>query len=138
MSPFVMRQGKRIEVVPLDTGKPKSFSLDRFKSKRDTPTTAKTKRKQYKNFAIVPLDSDWGYRAMTIAGHGAAIVLYALYKQRAGASEVPITATVLKQCGISRKMRALTIKRLVESGFATARYRGNKFCGCPLLTLLLP
>jgi hypothetical protein len=99
---------------------------------------AAPRRARHKAFAIVPLENDWGYRAATAAGRGAAIVLYALYRHRTGATEVPITAAVLKQCGITPKRRAITIKRLVESGFATARYRGNKFRGCPLLTLLLP
>jgi hypothetical protein len=107
----------------------------------EEPITGNAPAKQtarHKAFAIVPLDDDWGYRAVTAAGRGAAIVLYALYKQRTGVTEVPITAAVLKQCGIQPKRRALAIKKLVESGFATARYHGNKFRGCPLLTLLLP
>jgi hypothetical protein len=96
------------------------------------------RRSKSKSFAIVPLDSGWGYQAITVAGRGAAIVLYALFKQRAGTeTEIPITATVLKQCGVTRKMRTLTIDRLVQSGLATVRYRG-KFRGCPLLTLLVP
>jgi hypothetical protein len=114
--------------------------MDDWAAKRlaELEAAAPKKRERRRKFAVVPLEGDWGYRAATTAGHGAAIVLYALYKQRTGVSEVPITAAVLKQCGISRKMRALTIKRLVETGFATTRHRGNKFCGCPLLTLLLP
>ena len=102
-------------------------------------TAAPAKRKKSKLFVIVPLDDDWGYRAATAAGRGAAIVLYALYKRRTGTpTDVPITAAVLKRCGVSRKRRAQTIKKLVELGFATVRYRGSKFCGCPLLTLLPP
>jgi hypothetical protein len=99
---------------------------------------AEPRHAPHKNFAIVPLDDGWGYRAVTAAGRGAAIVLYALYKHRTGVAEVPITAAVLEQCGISRKRRALTIQKLVKLGLATARYRGSKPRGCPLLTLLLP
>lgn len=100
---------------------------------------AKAPAPRAKNFVIVPLDDDWGYQAVTAAGRGAALVLYALYKQRTGTpTNVPITAAVLKRYGVSRKVRAQTIKKLVELGFATVRYRGNKFRGCPLLTLLLP
>jgi hypothetical protein len=148
---YVLRHGRRIEVETLNLDhlapspprrkrdKPEGFSLDRFKSKRTPALAAVPKRRErHKNFAIVPLDDNWGYQAATAAGNGAAIILYALYRQRTGTLEVPITAAVLKQCGLSRKMRTRTIEKLVKLGFATARYRGNKFCGCPLLTLLLP
>jgi hypothetical protein len=103
---------------------------------RNRARAAKVRRS--KNFVIVPLANNWGYRAVTAAGRGAAIVLYALYKQRtSNQTQVPITAAVLKQCGVTRKMRRLTIDRLVWEGFATVRYRG-KFRGCPLLTLRPP
>ena len=95
-------------------------------------------RASHKDFAIVSLDDGWGYRVMTAAGRGAAIALYAIFVQRTkGTKEVPITAAVLDRCGVTRKMRTLTINRLVRSGLATVRYRG-KFRGCPLLTLLPP
>ena len=87
---------------------------------------ARQRRSKSKSFAIVPLDNDWGYQAVTVAGYGAAIVLYALFKQRAGMeTEIPITAAVLRQCGVTRRMRTLTINRLVQSGLARVRYRGK-------------
>jgi hypothetical protein len=115
--------------------------MDDWAAKRlaELEAAAPKKRTRHKNFAVVPLNDDWGYRAVTAAGHGAAIVLYALYKRRTGGVlEVPITTVVLKRCGISRKTRTRAINKLVKLGFATARHRGNKFRGCPLLTLLLP
>jgi hypothetical protein len=88
-----------------------------------------------KKFAMVPLDDNWGYRAMTVAGRGAGIILYALYMQRSKSlSEVPITAEILRRCGITRHTRVETINRLVKAGMADVRYRGSNR-GCPLLTL---
>jgi hypothetical protein len=105
-----------------------------------TPPGNKQTRKE-RDFAIVPLDGDWGYRAVTVAGAGAAIVLYAIRKGRLrdgnGYVEVPITAAVCERLGINRKTRGRAIDRLVEAGFATVRRRG-KFQGCPLLTLKVP
>jgi hypothetical protein len=99
---------------------------------------APLKQTARKNFAIVPLKDDWGYRALTVAERGAAIVAYALYIQRAtGKGDVPITAALLRRCGIGQKVRMQTINRLVAAGFATSRRRG-KNRGCPLLTLILP
>jgi hypothetical protein len=97
------------------------------------------KSRKGRQFAIVPLDDDWGYRAVTAAGRGAAIVLYALHKQRTGNrnAEVPITAAVCQRFGIDRETRKRTLDRLVEAGLATVRSRG-KFRGCPLLTLKPP
>jgi hypothetical protein len=117
---YVIRHGRRIEIETLDTGiKPRAI-----------------KRKK---FAVVPLMDDWGYRAMTVAGRGAAIVVHALYVQKStGRGDVPITPTVLQRCGITPKQRWLTIGRLVKAGLATVRYRGSKFRGSPLLTLLVP
>jgi hypothetical protein len=116
---YITRHARCLEVETLDTGiKPRSV-----------------KRKK---FVIVPLTNDWGYRAMTTAGRGAAIVLHALYVQKTtGRGDVPITAALLRRLGITRKLRWLTIERLVKAKLATCRYRG-KFCGAPLLTLLLP
>lgn len=63
---------------------------------------AKAPAPRAKNFVIVPLDDDWGYQAVTAAGRGAALVLYALYKQRTGTpTNVPITAAVLKLRGLA-------------------------------------
>jgi hypothetical protein len=101
---------------------------------------APRKAARRKNFAIVPLDDDWGYRAMTAAGRGAAIVLYVLREQRSReywGNGIPITAAMLRRFGISRDTRIATIDRLVEGGFATVRQRG-KNRGCPWLTLILP
>ena len=90
-----------------------------------------------RRFALVPLDGNWGYRAMKLAGAGGGIVLHALYIQRTtGKGDVPITAEVLRRCKISRPARARAIRRLVEGGFASVRYRGQRR-GCPLLTLHL-
>jgi hypothetical protein len=115
---YVFRHGKKIAVETLDTG-----------------VKPATKRKK---FAVVPLTDDWGYRAMTVAGRGAAIVVHALYVQRStGHGDVPITPDVLRRCGISRRQRWATINRLVKEGLATVRHRG-KFRGSPLLTLLAP
>jgi hypothetical protein len=117
---WVTAHGKRILVEDLDTGiKPKTI-----------------KRKK---FAVVSLVDDWGYRVMTVAGHGAAVVVHALYVQKStGRGDVPITLAVLQRCGITRKQRWLTINRLVKAGLATVHYRGSKFRGSPLLTMLTP
>jgi hypothetical protein len=117
---YVIRHGRRIEIETLNTGiKPKAI-----------------KRKK---FAVVPLTNDWGYRAMTVAGRGAAIVVHALYVQKStGRGDVPITPAVLQRCGISQKRRWITINQLVKAGLATVRYRGSKFRGSPLLTILTP
>jgi hypothetical protein len=117
---YVIRHGRRIEIETLDTGiKPRAI-----------------KRKK---FAVVPLAGDWGYRAMTVAGRGAAIVVHALYVQKStGRGDVPITPAVLQRCGITPKRRWVTINRLVKAGLATVRYRGSKFRGSPLLTMLTP
>jgi hypothetical protein len=88
----------------------------------------------------VPLDDDWGYRAVTVAKEGAAIVLYVLREQRTGeyrGDGIPITLAMLRRFGITRKIRTSTINRLVAAGFATVRRRG-KYRGCPLLTLNIP
>jgi hypothetical protein len=103
-----------------------------------SPTGIGPKLPKRKKFVVIPLYDDWGYRAMTTAGRGAAIVLHALYVQKTtGQGDVPITAALLRRHGLTRKMRWITINRLVAAGLATVRYRG-KFCGCPLLTLLVP
>jgi hypothetical protein len=116
---YITRHGRRFEVETLDTG-------------------IRSRLAKRKKFVVVPLGNDWGYRAMTTAGRGAAIVLHALYVQKTtGRGDVPITAALLRRLGITRKLRWFTINRLVEAGLATVRHRG-KFCGCPLLTLLLP
>ncbi len=81
----------------------------------------------------------WGYRALTVAGRGAAIVAHALHIQKTeGHGDVEITAKLLKELGIDRKTRSRTIERLVQAGLATSRRRGKKFRGCPLLTMLVP
>ena len=114
----ITRHGRRFEVETLDTG--------------IGPRLAKRKK-----FVVVPLDNDWGYRAITTAGRGAAIVLYALFVQTTtGRGDVPITAALLRRLGITRKLRWATINRLVRAGLATVRHRG-RYCGCPLLTLLV-
>jgi hypothetical protein len=116
---YITRHGRRFEVETLDTG-------------------IGPKLPKRKKFVVIPLYDDWGYRAMTTAGRGAAIVLHALYVQKTtGQGDVPITAALLRRHGLTRKMRWITINRLVAAGLATVRYRG-KFCGCPLLTLLVP
>jgi hypothetical protein len=116
---YMTRHGGRFEVETLDT-----HIRPRLPSR--------------KKFAIIPLDNDWGYRAMSVAGRGAAIVLHALYIQKTtGRGDVPITAALLRRLRITRKLRWMTIKRLEAAGMATVRYRG-KFRGCPLLTLLAP
>jgi hypothetical protein len=92
-----------------------------------------------KKYANVPLTDDWGYRAMTVAGRGAAIVVHALYVQGStGRGDVPITPAVLRRCGIGRKQRFKTIDRLVKEGLATVRYRGKLRGSSPLLTMLMP
>jgi hypothetical protein len=107
------------------------------------PVPRKPRRKassKRKNFAIVPLNDDWGYRAVTAAKEGAAIVLYVLREQRAReyrSDGIPITAAMLRRFGISLRVRNATIDRLVAAGFATVRRRG-KHRGCPLLTLNVP
>jgi hypothetical protein len=113
----VWRKGQRIETETLVFGpEPK-------------------KKQSGEKFAIVPLNDDWGYWVMSLAGRGAGIVLHALYVQRTtGKGDVPITAAILQHCGISRHARTNTIARLVRAGVATVRYRG-KFQGCPLLTI---
>jgi hypothetical protein len=99
--------------------------------------TARQPEAKRKSFALVPLDDGWGYKAVLVAGKGAGIVLYALSIQHmTGKGDVPITASVLQRCGVTRKTRLNTISRLVKAGLATVRYRGSKHRGCPLLTLL--
>jgi hypothetical protein len=116
---YITRHGRRFEVETLDTG-------------------IRPRLPKRKKFAIIPLDKDWGYRAMTAAGRGAAIVLHALFIQKTTErGDVPITAALLRRLGITRKLRGSTINRLVGAGLATVRYRG-RFRGCPLLTLLSP
>jgi hypothetical protein len=101
------------------------------------PKVKKTKKPR-KNFAHVPLQEGWGYRVLTVAGSGAGIVAHALKVQRTtGKGDVPITAELLRKCGIYRCTRGRTLRRLVKAGMATVRYRG-KGRGCPLLTLHLP
>jgi hypothetical protein len=92
------------------------------------------KQQKRKQFAYVPLP--WGYRAITIAGRGGAIVLHALRMQEAGLKrkDVPITDKLLKEWGLDPKTRSRTLARLEAAGLATVRRRG-KFRGCPLLTL---
>jgi hypothetical protein len=104
---------------------------------REIPAVTATRKSTRRGkFVIVPLDEDWGYRVVTAAGRGAGIVLHTLYVQRmTGKGDVAVTATVLQRCGIDRKLRTRTIERLVKAGYATVRYRGNKYQGCPLLTL---
>ena len=105
------------------------------KEKTKKPVKRATKSRR---FAFVPLDGNWGYQVMTLAGAGGGIILHALYIQRTtGKGDVPITAEVLRRCGISRPARARTLQRLVKAGFASVRYRGQNR-GCPLLTLHLP
>jgi hypothetical protein len=104
-------------------------------AKTNNPVKSATKSRR---FAFVPLDGNWGYRAMKLAGAGGGIVLHALYIQRTtGKGGVPITAEVLRRCGISRPARTRTLQRLVNAGLASVRYRGQRR-GCPLLTLHLP
>jgi predicted transcriptional regulator len=120
---FVIRKGRRIEVETIETAA--------------TLQTAQKRQTKGKNFAYVPLP--WGYKAMRIAGRGAAIVLHALRMQETTKrGDVPITAKFLKQCGLNRKTRGHTIDQLVGAGLATARRRGKKSQGCPLLTLIYP
>ena len=120
MMNYVMRHDRRIEVETLDTG-------------------VKPRKARRKKFAVVPLEDDWGYRAMTIAGAGAAIVVHTLYVQKStGRGDVPITPAVLQRCEIGRRQRWATINRLVKAGLATVRYRGRLRGSSPLLTLLAP
>jgi hypothetical protein len=98
----------------------------------------KPRKAKGRKFAYVPLDGDWGYRVMTLAGSGAAIVVHALFVQRiTGKGDVPITAELLRQWGIFRMTRSRTLQRLSRAGVATVRYRGRGR-GCPLLTLHVP
>ena len=91
-----------------------------------------------RKFAYVPLEGNWGYRIMRLAGVGGGIVLHALYVQRTtGKGDVPITAETLNRCGISKSTRTRTLQRLVKAGMATVHYRGPRR-GCPLLTLHVP
>ena len=129
---YVWRHGKRIEVETMNLDhlapspprrkrdKPEGFSLDRFKSKRTPALAAVPKRRErHKNFAIVPLDDNWGYQAATAAGNGAAIILYALYRQRTGTLEVPITWPPCSSSAGSRgRCGRGTIEKLVKLGFA--------------------
>jgi hypothetical protein len=104
---------------------------------------AKTKRSanpvtKSRKFAHVPLEENWGYQVMRLAGAGGGIVLHALYVQRTtGRGEVPITTETLNRCGVSKSTRLRTLRRLVKAGMATVRYRGPHR-GCPLLTLHIP
>jgi hypothetical protein len=108
-------------------------AFPREKTKKPVKPATKSQR-----FAFVPLAGNWGYRAMKLAGAGGGIILHALYIQRTtGKGDVPITAEVLRRCGISRPARARALHRLVKAGFASVRYRGQRR-GCPLLTLHLP
>jgi hypothetical protein len=91
-----------------------------------------------RKFAYVPLDGNWGYRVIVLAGSGAAIVVHALFVQRTtGKGDVPITAELLRCWGIHRSTRCRTLQRLERAGVATVRYRGQRR-GCPLLTLHMP
>ena len=97
----ITRHGRRFEVETLDTGIGPNLPSQ-------------------KKFVVIPLYDDWGIRAMTIAGRGAAaIVLHALYVQNTtGQGDVPITAALLRRHGLTRKMRWITINRLVGAGFS--------------------
>jgi hypothetical protein len=91
-----------------------------------------------RKFAYVPLEGNWGYRVIRLAGAGGGIVLHALYIQRVtGKGDVPITAETLNRCGVSKNTRTRMLGRLVKAGLATVRYRGRRQ-GCPLLTLRTP
>jgi hypothetical protein len=97
------------------------------------------KKRQAKSlrFAHVPLP--WGYRVFAVTGRGAPIVLYTLQQQRmTGRGDVKITAKLLEEWGLSRKIRQQTLSALEAAGFATVRRRGKKFQGCPLLTIHTP
>ena len=91
------------------------------------PTKRRNKApKKARRFAYVPLHDDWGYRAMSLAGSGAGIVLHALYVQRTtGKGEVPITATVLRRCD-SRPARTRTLQRLVKAGLPLSVIAANE------------
>jgi hypothetical protein len=96
----------------LDALRQSAEVVDFPQGKTRKPKTASKTRK----FAIVPLEGNWGYRVMTLAGAGAGIVLHALYVQRAtGKGDVPITAEVLRRCGIPRSTRIRTLQRLVQA-----------------------
>jgi hypothetical protein len=126
-----------------------SLDLKRFTSRKkdgddEAPKPKSTRRQQQCSatppYVAVTLDDDWGYRALTAAGKGAAILVYAISEQqrpRGPRSEVPITAAVLRRLGISRKIRTAAIAGLVNGGFVQASYRG-KYRGCPLITVLHP
>jgi hypothetical protein len=97
----------------------------------------KPSRSPTKRFAYLPLENDWGLHVLSIAGDGAAIVAYALWRQLTYKEvDIPITANVARRCGISRRVRTSALDRLEKGGVATVRRRG-KFRGCPLLTLHL-
>jgi hypothetical protein len=98
----------------------------------------KPRRAKGRMFAFIPLDGDWGYQVMTLAGSGAAIVVHALFVQRTtGRGDVPITAELLRRWGVHRMTRSRTLRRLAHAGVANVRYRGRGR-GCPLLTLHVP
>jgi hypothetical protein len=108
-------------------------SFPQEKTKKSAKPATKSRK-----FAYVPLEGNWGYRVMRLAGVGGGIVLHALYVQRTtGRGDVPITAEMLNRCGISKNTRTRTLQRLVRAGVATVRYRGRSR-GCPLLTLRMP
>ena len=88
-------------------------------------------------YAYVPLP--WGYRALTVAGRGAVIVLHALHVQKTTSrGDVPITAAFIRQWGIDDKLRGRTLAKLQAEGLALVCRRGKKHRGCPLLTMLIP
>jgi hypothetical protein len=62
---YITRHGRRFEVETLDTD-------------------IRPKLPKRKKFAVISLDNDWGYRAVTVAGRGAAIVLHAPEDNGAG------------------------------------------------------
>jgi hypothetical protein len=86
-------------------------------------------------YAYVPLP--WGYRVFAIAGRGAPIVLHVLREQKInGHGDVKITAKLLKEWGISRKIRNHTLVNMEAAGLMRVTRRGKKFRGCPSVTML--
>jgi hypothetical protein len=74
---------------------------DVFKFPR-TPWKKKPLPKDCVRYALVPLDDPWWLRATTVAGHGAAIVLWWLHVHATGGgNEVAITAAFMRYCGMS-------------------------------------
>jgi hypothetical protein len=137
MASYVLRHGKRIEIETYPGEANASSGLGKSNAAKPKRSRDSAKSPEAKKFAYVPLDNDWGYRVLTIAGRGAGIVAHALYVQRTtGKGDVPITAELMQRCGIRREVRWRALRRLVAAGVATVRHAPSGRGG-PLLTCTL-